>query len=72
MFENLGERLQNVMDKIRGYGKITEENISDATSYLRSEKVSYKSYEEITSLETIFSLSIAKLIACLTLFSFIR
>lgn len=35
MFENLGERLQNVMDKIRGYGKITEENISDMTREIR-------------------------------------
>ena len=35
MFENLGDRLQNVMDKIRGYGKITEENISDMTREIR-------------------------------------
>ncbi|MEI3529658.1 MAG: signal recognition particle protein [Bacilli bacterium] len=35
MLENLGERLQNVMDKIRGYGKITEENISDMTREIR-------------------------------------
>ncbi len=35
MFETLGDRLQNVMDKIRGYGKITEENISDMTREIR-------------------------------------
>ena len=29
MFENLGDRLQNAVNKIRGYGKITEDNISD-------------------------------------------
>ena len=28
MFENLGERLQNVVHKVKGYGKITEDNIS--------------------------------------------
>ena len=26
MFENLSERLQNTMHKIKGYGKITEDN----------------------------------------------
>ena len=35
MFENLGDRLQSVMDKVRGYGKITEENISDMTREIR-------------------------------------
>ena len=35
MFENLGDRLQGVMDKIKGYGKITEENISDITREIR-------------------------------------
>lgn len=35
MFESLGDRLQNVMDKIRGYGKITEENISEMTREIR-------------------------------------
>lgn len=35
MFENLGERLQNAIHKIKGYGKITEENISDITRELR-------------------------------------
>ena len=35
MFESLGDRLQSVMDKIRGYGKITEENISEMTREIR-------------------------------------
>ena len=35
MFENLGDRLQNAIDKIRGYGKITEENIGDMTREIR-------------------------------------
>lgn len=29
MFENLSDRLQDVAHKIKGYGKITEENISE-------------------------------------------
>ena len=35
MFENLSDRLQNVMNKIKGYGKITEDNISDVTREIR-------------------------------------
>ena len=35
MFESLGDRLQNVMDKIKGYGKITEENIGEMTREIR-------------------------------------
>ena len=35
MFENLSDRLQNAMNKIKGYGKITEENISDITREIR-------------------------------------
>lgn len=35
MFENLGDRLTNVVNKIKGYGKITEYNISDITRELR-------------------------------------
>ena len=35
MFENLGDRLQNAIDKIKGYGKITEDNISDMTREIR-------------------------------------
>ena len=49
---------------------ITEENISDATSYLRSEKVSYKSYEEINSLEYIFDEVDAVIISKLDYFKY--
>ncbi len=35
MFENLGDRLQNAINKIKGYGKITEENISEITREIR-------------------------------------
>lgn len=35
MFESLGDRLQNAMDKIRGYGKITEANVSEVTREIR-------------------------------------
>lgn len=35
MFESLGERLQNAIDKIKGYGKITEDNISDVVREIR-------------------------------------
>ena len=35
MFESLGERLQNAIKKIKGYGKITEENISEVTREIR-------------------------------------
>src|SRR5574344_1566325 len=35
MFESLGDRLQNAIDKIKGYGKITEENISDVVREIR-------------------------------------
>src|SRR5574344_449541 len=35
MFENLGERLQSAINKIKGYGKITEDNISDITREIR-------------------------------------
>ncbi len=35
MFENLGDRLQNVLNKIKGYGKITEENIGEVTREIR-------------------------------------
>ena len=30
MFENLSDRLPDIAHKIKGYGKITEDNISDA------------------------------------------
>lgn len=35
MFESLGDRLQSAINKIKGYGKITEENISDVTREIR-------------------------------------
>ena len=35
MFESLGDRLQNVVSKIKGYGKITEDNISEITREIR-------------------------------------
>lgn len=35
MFENLGDRLQNAVNKIRGYGRITEDNISEVTREIR-------------------------------------
>lgn len=35
MFENLGDRLQNAINKIKGYGKITEENISEISREIR-------------------------------------
>ncbi len=35
MFESLGDRLQNVVNKIKGYGKITESNISEVTREIR-------------------------------------
>ena len=35
MFENLGDRLQSALNKIKGYGKITEDNISDVTREIR-------------------------------------
>lgn len=35
MFENLQDRLQNAVNKIKGYGKITEDNISDVTREIR-------------------------------------
>lgn len=35
MFESLGDRLQSVVSKIKGYGKITEDNISEITREIR-------------------------------------
>ena len=35
MFESLGDRLQNAIHKIKGYGKITESNISDMMREIR-------------------------------------
>lgn len=53
MFEELGERLQNVMSKIKGYGKITEDNISEMLREIRlallEADVNYKVVKEFTN-----------------------
>ena len=53
MFESLGDRLQNAIHKIKGYGKITEENISDAMREIRlallEADVNYKVVKEFTN-----------------------
>ena len=53
MFENLGERLQNAMNKIKGYGKITEENISEVSREIRlallEADVNYKVVKEFVN-----------------------
>ena len=53
MFENLGDRLQNVMSKIKGYGKITEDNISDMMREIRlallEADVNYKVVKEFVN-----------------------
>ena len=35
MFESLGDRLTNAINKIKGYGKITEDNISEIMREIR-------------------------------------
>lgn len=53
MFENLGDRLQTAMSKIKGYGKITEENISEMTREIRlallEADVNYKVVKEFVN-----------------------
>lgn len=53
MFESLGDRLQNAMHKIKGYGKITEDNISDMMREIRlallEADVNYKVVKEFTT-----------------------
>ena len=53
MFENLSDRLQNVAHKIKGYGKITEENISEMMREIRlsllEADVNYKVVKEFTN-----------------------
>ena len=53
MFEGLGERLQKVIHKAKGYGKITEENISDMVKEVRiallEADVNYKVVKEFTN-----------------------
>ena len=53
MFENLGDRLQNALNKIKGYGKITEDNIGDVTREIRlallEADVNYKVVKEFVN-----------------------
>lgn len=53
MFENLGDRLQNVIHKVKGYGKITEDNISEMMREIRlsllEADVNYKVVKEFTN-----------------------
>ncbi|MBR3162093.1 MAG: signal recognition particle protein [Bacilli bacterium] len=53
MFENLSDRLQNVMHKIKGYGRITEDNISEMMREIRlsllEADVNYKVVKEFTN-----------------------
>ncbi len=53
MFESLGDRLQNAIHKIKGYGKITEDNISDMMREIRlallEADVNYTVVKEFTS-----------------------
>lgn len=54
MFESLGERLQNALHKIKGYGKITEDNISLMMREIRlallEADVNYKVVKEFTNM----------------------
>lgn len=54
MFENLSERLQNVLHKAKGYGKITEDNIQEMMREIRiallEADVNYQVVKEFTSL----------------------
>ena len=53
MFESLGGRLQNALHKIKGYGKITEDNISDMMREIRlallEADVNYQVVKEFTN-----------------------
>jgi len=53
MFENLSDRLQDVVHKIKGYGKITEDNISEMLREIRlsllEADVNYKVVKEFTN-----------------------
>ena len=53
MFESLGDRLQNAINKIKGYGKITEDNISDVIREIRlallEADVNYKVVKEFVN-----------------------
>ena len=53
MFESLGDRLQNALHKIKGYGKITEDNIGDMMKEIRlallEADVNYKVVKEFVN-----------------------
>ena len=53
MFENLSDRLQNVVHKMKGYSRITEDNISDMMREIRlsllEADVNYKVVKEFTN-----------------------
>ena len=53
MFEGLGERLQGIIHKVKGYGKISEENISEMVKEVRiallEADVNYKVVKEFTN-----------------------
>ena len=53
MFESLGDKLQNAVNKIKGYGKITEENIDEMMREIRlallEADVNYKVVKEFTN-----------------------
>lgn len=53
MFDNLSDRLQGIMHKIKGYGKITEDNIGDMMREIRlsllEADVNYKVVKEFTN-----------------------
>ena len=54
MFESLGDRLQNVIHKVKGYGTITEDNIKDIMRDVRlallEADVNYQVVKEFTSI----------------------
>ena len=53
MFENISERLESAIHKIKGYGRITEENISEILREVRlallESDVNYKVVKEFTN-----------------------
>ena len=53
MFESLGDHLQNAIDQIKGYGKITEDNIKDVMREIRlallEADVNYEVVKEFTN-----------------------
>ena len=53
MFESLTEKLENAVSKLKGYGTITEDNISDVIREVRlallEADVNYKVVKEFTN-----------------------